>query len=210
MQRALWSSPALAHTLTSRQGARREMTRTMFAVALLVGLVTALSLCTLASLVSAAEELEVGAYNMGKFQSEGRGACRSDGHGQEVCCATSATELNHLILFQALHGGTTWDTASCPCLHGWAGVHCDRLGFILELRLSAMGLSGTLGTHVCSLPHLEVLDLSHNTGMSGSVPSCFGTNLPRLRELRLFNTGVTSVPTTVEALLSSPNSLFYS
>ena len=171
----------------------------------------AIILCMLAPHAIGAEELEVGAYNQGTFQSsESRGSCRSDGHGQQVCCATSATELQSLIQLQSAHGGTAWDTESCPCLHSWAGVHCDRLGYILELRLPAMGLSGTLGTHVCSLPHLEVLDLSHNTGLTGSVPSCFGNLLPRLRELRIFNTGISNVPATVETLLSSPNSLFYS
>ena len=176
----------------------------------LVSALHAVVCITLVLCIRAEEELEVGAYKQGEFQSsESRGTCRSDGHGQQVCCATSAAELNALISFQSAHGGTTWDTSTCPCLHGWKGVHCDRLGYILQLRLSALGLSGTISTQVCSLPHLEVLDLSHNGALSGAVPSCLGTNLPRLRELLIFNTGITSVPTTVETLLSSPNSLFY-
>ncbi|CAA7404575.1 unnamed protein product [Spirodela intermedia] len=78
---------------------------------------------------------------------------------------------------------------SDPCSSQWTGVGC-RDNRVVSIRLSSIGLEGTLSGDIESLTELEILqvpiflDLSYNKGLTGNLPAAIG-NLRQLTDLSL-------------------------
>ncbi|CAA6667762.1 unnamed protein product [Spirodela intermedia] len=78
---------------------------------------------------------------------------------------------------------------SDPCSSQWTGVGC-RDNRVVSIRLSSIGLEGTLSGDIESLTELEILqvpiflDLSYNKGLTGNLPAAIG-NLRQLTDLIL-------------------------
>ncbi|KAG8093416.1 hypothetical protein GUJ93_ZPchr0012g19467 [Zizania palustris] len=77
---------------------------------------------------------------------------------------------------------SNWD-GNDPCGDKWMGIICtgDR---VTSIRLSSLGLSGTLSGDIQSLTELMYIDLSYNKELSGSLPASIGT-LSKLQNLIL-------------------------
>ncbi|KAJ8499334.1 hypothetical protein OPV22_009886 [Ensete ventricosum] len=72
----------------------------------------------------------------------------------------------------------TWGQSDDPCGTPWEGVSCDSTR-VTELRLSTMGIKGTLNGDVGQLTELQSVDLSYNGGLSGPLSANIG-NLKKL------------------------------
>ncbi|PRQ30097.1 putative non-specific serine/threonine protein kinase [Rosa chinensis] len=68
---------------------------------------------------------------------------------------------------ERLYLGGNKFTGSIP---SWIGSNSNVSGFIV-LQLQSNSLSGHIPHHLCSLPFLQILDLSHNR-FSGTIPKC--------------------------------------
>ncbi|KAI3757325.1 hypothetical protein L6452_04860 [Arctium lappa] len=81
-----------------------------------------------------------------------------------------------------------WDNVdgSDPC-GGWEGITCtdDR---ITAITLASMGLTGPLISDIGRLTELQILDLSYNKGLAGSLTTAIG-NLKKLTNLILVDCG---------------------
>ncbi|KAK8524716.1 hypothetical protein V6N13_015728 [Hibiscus sabdariffa] len=85
-----------------------------------------------------------------------------------------------------------------PCGQSWKGVSCSN-NRVTEIKLSNLGLSGTLGYSLQSLTSLKELDLSHNN-LAGDIPYNIPQNLQRLNfEFNQFTGGV---PYSISQMLS--------
>ncbi|KAI9122529.1 hypothetical protein K1719_006369 [Acacia pycnantha] len=71
---------------------------------------------------------------------------------------------------------------SDPCNH-WDGIKCTN-SHVISISLSSTGLAGQLSGDIGSLSELEILDLSNNKGLTGSLPQTIG-NLKNLSTLIL-------------------------
>jgi Leucine-rich repeat (LRR) protein len=72
-----------------------------------------------------------------------------------------------------------------PCGAKWVGIACNNNGRITSITLSSIGIKGTLsGGDIQNLAELQVLDLSYNSGLTGSLPASIG-NLKQLINLIL-------------------------
>ncbi|GLJ34404.1 hypothetical protein SUGI_0691680 [Cryptomeria japonica] len=101
-----------------------------------------------------------------------------------VTGVTNSKDVSALDYMRLLWGSTvpqTWIGGTDPCDSQWDGVNCTD-GRITSLKLSSMGLEGTLPNDIGSLTALDTLDLSYNTGLTGRLPSTIG-NLASLRIL---------------------------
>ncbi|KAI3913545.1 hypothetical protein MKX01_022126, partial [Papaver californicum] len=76
---------------------------------------------------------------------------------------------------------------SDPCAEGWEGIVCTD-SRVISIQLSTMGLKGQLSGDIGSLSELQSLDLSYNTGLTGSLPPSIG-NLKKLTNLILVGCG---------------------
>uniref|UniRef100_A0A1D1ZFZ8 non-specific serine/threonine protein kinase n=3 Tax=Anthurium amnicola TaxID=1678845 RepID=A0A1D1ZFZ8_9ARAE len=72
---------------------------------------------------------------------------------------------------------------SDPCGSQWTGITCSK-SRVVYIKLSSMGLNGTLTGDIQYLTELQVLDLSSNLGLTGTLPPSIGT-LSRLTNLIL-------------------------
>ncbi|KAG4982290.1 hypothetical protein JHK87_027039 [Glycine soja] len=70
-----------------------------------------------------------------------------------------------------------------PCGSGWDGIRCSN-SKITQLRLPGLNLAGQLSSAIQSLSELDTLDLSYNTGLTGTIPQEIG-NLKKLKSLAL-------------------------
>ena len=108
----------------------------------------------------------------------------------EVAPVQDRTAL--LVLYSAT-GGANWTDStnwrSNAPLSEWHGVSTDGQGRVDELRLSANGLTGTIGAELGVLTHLQRLDLSRNA-LSGEIPAELG-NLTNLKFLYLHDNMLT-------------------
>ncbi|XP_068669079.1 leucine-rich repeat receptor protein kinase HPCA1-like [Aristolochia californica] len=77
----------------------------------------------------------------------------------------------------------SWLNSDDPCGDQWDGVACNN-SRITSLRLSTMGLTGSLTGDIGELSELRSLDLSFNPGLRGSVTPTIG-NLQQLTILIL-------------------------
>lgn len=125
-----------------------------------------------------------------------------------------------LLLFQVLHVASQTDpgdftalssltqswnnrpsnwVGSDPCGSNWAGIGCDN-SRITELKLLGLSLEGQLSSAIQSLSELETLDLSSNTGMTGTIPREIG-NLKNLNSLALVGCGFSGpIPDSIGSL----------
>ncbi|KAK9757058.1 hypothetical protein RND81_01G137400 [Saponaria officinalis] len=65
-----------------------------------------------------------------------------------------------------------------PCGDGWKGIDCSGSS-VTEIKLSDLGLSGSLGYKLASLQSVTYLDVSHNK-ISGDIPYQLPPNLKHL------------------------------
>ncbi|RDX86475.1 putative leucine-rich repeat receptor-like protein kinase, partial [Mucuna pruriens] len=110
-----------------------------------------------------------------------------------------------------------------PCGSGWDGIDCINsritqllvLGFfglfnliwksekeiaIIFRRLPSLNLVGQLSSAIQSLSQLEILDLSYNTGLTGTIPQQIG-NLKNLNSLALVGCGFSGpIPDSIGSL----------
>ncbi|KAM3377854.1 leucine-rich repeat receptor protein kinase HPCA1 isoform X1 [Capsicum galapagoense] len=70
-----------------------------------------------------------------------------------------------------------------PCGSSWAGVICNN-SRVTSIKLSGMGLEGNQFGDLSSLSALQILDLSNNVGLKGTLPPSIG-NLKNLTTLIL-------------------------
>ncbi|XP_059313434.1 leucine-rich repeat receptor protein kinase HPCA1-like isoform X1 [Lycium ferocissimum] len=75
-----------------------------------------------------------------------------------------------------------WE-GSDPCGSSWAGIICNN-SRITSIKLSGMGLEGNQFGDLSSLTALQILDLSNNVGLKGTLPPSIG-NLKNLTTLIL-------------------------
>lgn len=79
-----------------------------------------------------------------------------------------------------------WDDSSDPC-SGWDGIRCTN-GRVTSITLASMGLTGPLPGDIGQLSELQILDLSYNKGLVGSLTPTIG-NLKKLTNLILVDCG---------------------
>ncbi|XP_011028450.1 PREDICTED: probable leucine-rich repeat receptor-like protein kinase At5g49770 isoform X1 [Populus euphratica] len=70
-----------------------------------------------------------------------------------------------------------------PCEGKWEGISCKK-SRVTSITLAAVGLMGELSGDISSLSELEVLDLSYNTRLNGTLPPSI-VNLKKLKRLKL-------------------------
>ena len=100
-----------------------------------------------------------------------------------------------LVLYRATDGANWTDSTnwrSNEPLSEWRGVSTDGQGRIEELRLSANGLTGTIGAEMGVLTHLQRLYLNGNNGLTGTIPPEL-ENLVNLQVFDVRNTGLSCV-----------------
>ncbi|XP_074564861.1 uncharacterized protein LOC141821346 isoform X1 [Curcuma longa] len=114
-------------------------------------------------------------------------ALNSDG---EALLALSSS----LILPRSVN--STWNSSDpSPC--GWAGIGCNRGGFVTSFELPELQISGSLGKEIGLLSHLRKLDLGVNN-LSGLIPSELG-NCTLLEYLDLSNNVLSGeIPMTLQ------------
>ncbi|KAI3509168.1 hypothetical protein L1887_24218 [Cichorium endivia] len=80
-----------------------------------------------------------------------------------------------------------WDDNPDPC-SGWDGITCKN-GRVISITLASMDLTGTLTGDIWQFSELEILDLSYNQGLIGSLVPAI-RNLKKLTHLILINCGL--------------------
>ncbi|CAO2829840.1 unnamed protein product [Amaranthus hypochondriacus] len=90
-------------------------------------------------------------------------------------------------------------TSGDPCGNRWEGITCTN-SRIIAITLSATGLRGQLTGDIATLSELQILDLSYNKGLTGSLPQSIG-RLSKLRRLILLGCGLSGkIPDSVGSL----------
>ncbi|KAL2341824.1 hypothetical protein Fmac_009764 [Flemingia macrophylla] len=86
-----------------------------------------------------------------------------------------------------------------PCGSGWDGIRCSS-SRITQLKLAGLNLRGQLSSAIQSLTELDTLDLSYNTGLTGTIPKEIG-NLKNLKSLALVGCGFSGpIPDSIGSL----------
>ncbi|KAL2939665.1 hypothetical protein RDABS01_033823 [Bienertia sinuspersici] len=86
-----------------------------------------------------------------------------------------------------------------PCGSRWDVISCHN-SRIITITLASMGLTGQLTGDLASLSELQILDLSYNKGLTGSLPSSIG-KLSKLTTLILVGCGFSgTIPDSVGSL----------
>ncbi|XVF25309.1 hypothetical protein REPUB_Repub13aG0202300 [Reevesia pubescens] len=101
-------------------------------------------------------------------------------------CANGATDQGDAsalgVMFSSLNSPqqlTGWTASNGdPCGQSWKGVTCSGQR-VTEIKLSNLGLSGSMGYSLQSLTSLKELDMSHNN-LAGDIPYNIPQNLQRL------------------------------
>uniref|UniRef100_A0A3Q7FH08 Leucine-rich repeat-containing N-terminal plant-type domain-containing protein n=1 Tax=Solanum lycopersicum TaxID=4081 RepID=A0A3Q7FH08_SOLLC len=92
----------------------------------------------------------------------------------------------------------TWD-GSDPCDDPWEGIDCNN-SRVISIKLSSINLKGELSGDIEGLSELQILDLSYNKGLTGSLPQSIG-NLKSLSILILVGCGFSGlIPNTIGSL----------
>ncbi|XP_027332467.1 probable leucine-rich repeat receptor-like protein kinase At5g49770 [Abrus precatorius] len=85
-----------------------------------------------------------------------------------------------------------------PC-SGWDGIKCTK-SRVTSIKLPGLDIKGELSSDIGSLSELETLDLSHNKGLTGSLPHSIG-NLKKLSNLFLVDCGLSGpIPDEIGSL----------
>ena len=91
-----------------------------------------------------------------------------------------------------------------PCdRKNWEGVRCDRKKRVRNLRLSELGLTGTVPSQLGLLASLEDLEIDDELTMSGTLPSELGL-LTQLEQLEMDGTLLSGMIRHCGAFLSWP------
>ncbi|CAO2828632.1 unnamed protein product [Amaranthus hypochondriacus] len=92
----------------------------------------------------------------------------------------------------------SWNSGD-PCDSRWEGITCNN-SRITAITLANMGLKGQLTTDLSILSELQILDLSYNKGLTGSLPQSIG-RLTKLRRLILLGCGFSGkIPDSIGSL----------
>ncbi|CAN4110813.1 unnamed protein product [Withania somnifera] len=92
----------------------------------------------------------------------------------------------------------SWD-GSDPCGDPWEGIDCNN-SRVISIKLSSMNLKGELSGDIEGLSELQILDLSYNKGLTGSLPQSIGS-LKSLSILILVGCGFSGlIPDTIGSL----------
>ncbi|PHT62202.1 putative leucine-rich repeat receptor-like protein kinase [Capsicum annuum] len=93
----------------------------------------------------------------------------------------------------------SWD-GSDPCGDPWEGIDCNDNSRVISIKLSSMNLKGELSGDIEGLSELQILDLSYNKGLTGSLPQSIGS-LKSLSILILVGCGFSGlIPDTIGSL----------
>ncbi|KAH9624094.1 hypothetical protein KSS87_018308, partial [Heliosperma pusillum] len=93
---------------------------------------------------------------------------------------------------------SSW-TGGDPCGNKWEGITCIN-SHISTITLSSVGLTGKLSGDLAALSDLQILDLSYNKGLEGSLPSTIG-KLTKLTNLILLGCGFSGpIPDSIGSL----------
>ncbi|KAH9620975.1 hypothetical protein KSS87_023896 [Heliosperma pusillum] len=95
-------------------------------------------------------------------------------------------------------------TGGDPCGNGWEGVTCTN-SRITAITLASMGMVGQLTGDLASLSKLQILDLSYNKGLSGSLPP----NIGQLSELTTFSLNANGFTGEVPATIGNLKKLYW-
>ncbi|KAK7387638.1 hypothetical protein VNO78_22425 [Psophocarpus tetragonolobus] len=74
-----------------------------------------------------------------------------------------------------------------PCDDGWDGIKCSK-SRVTSIILTGLDIKGQLSEQIGLLSELQILDLSHNKGLTGPLPNSIG-NLTKLSNLFLDGCG---------------------
>ncbi|KAK8670334.1 hypothetical protein V6N13_105089 [Hibiscus sabdariffa] len=126
--------------------------------------------------------------------------------GFEPQCANAATDQGDAsalgVMFSSLNSPpqlTGWTANNGdPCGQSWKGVTCSDQR-VTEIKLSNLGLSGSMGYSLQSLTSLKELDLSNNN-LAGDIPYNIPLNLQLLN--LAFNQLTGSVPYSINQMHS--------
>ncbi|XP_039038430.1 protein STRUBBELIG-RECEPTOR FAMILY 6-like [Hibiscus syriacus] len=121
-------------------------------------------------------------------------------------CSNAATDQGDAsalgVMFSSLNSPpqlTGWTANNGdPCGQSWKGVTCSDQR-VTEIKLSSLGLSGSMGYSLQSLTSLKELDLSNNN-LTGDIPYNIPLNLQRLN--LAFNHFTGSVPYSINQMHS--------
>ncbi|KAL3349924.1 hypothetical protein AABB24_022799 [Solanum stoloniferum] len=92
----------------------------------------------------------------------------------------------------------SWD-GSDPCNDSWEGIDCNN-SRVISIKLSSINLKGELSGDIEGLSELQILDLSYNKGLTGSLPQSIGS-LKSLSILILVGCGFSGlIPNTIGSL----------
>nr|XP_043621505.1 leucine-rich repeat receptor protein kinase HPCA1-like [Erigeron canadensis] len=80
----------------------------------------------------------------------------------------------------------SWEGSSDPC-SDWEGIRCTN-GRVTTIKLASMNLKGRLTGDIAQLTELQILDLSYNKDLTGSLTSAI-ENLKKLTDLILVDCG---------------------
>ncbi|XWS18751.1 hypothetical protein CRYUN_Cryun32bG0071800 [Craigia yunnanensis] len=121
-------------------------------------------------------------------------------------CANGATDQEDAsalgVMFSSLNSPqqlTGWTANNGdPCGQSWKGVSCSGQR-VTEIKLSSLGLTGSMGYSLQILTSLKELDMSHNN-LVGDIPYTIPQNLQRLN--LAYNQFTGSVPYSINQMLS--------
>ncbi|KAJ8767896.1 hypothetical protein K2173_020836 [Erythroxylum novogranatense] len=121
----------------------------------------------------------------------------------QVCTIGALTNGDDLAKLNALKD--IWDNTppnwvgTDPCGSNWDGIRCSN-SRVISITLSSIGLKGQLSGDISSLSALQILDLSYNKDLKGSLPATIG-NLKQLTNLILVGCGFTGpIPDSIGSL----------
>ncbi|XP_010521415.1 PREDICTED: probable leucine-rich repeat receptor-like protein kinase At5g49770 [Tarenaya hassleriana] len=121
----------------------------------------------------------------------------------QICSVTSQTNSGDSAGLKALMNEwknfpPNWK-GSDPCGSGWVGISCTN-GRVTSISLANMNLKGTLSGDISALSELQILDLSYNLGLTGTLPSAIG-QLKKLKNLILVGCGFAGpIPESIGSL----------